>query len=433
MNNIHYHTTIYHTLRGILFASILLSMHILQWNAQSITAHGDEFKKAVFDASQKPDIICIQESWLKEHHKFNLKNYNVVRKDRSKDSDKKGGGGVLTCIRNGLAYRVLDCESNQLEVLLVEIFQEDKSRVNIVNIYNPGLPIEKDEVSNILKNLNDNVIICGDLNGHNALWGSKKNDANGNVIIDIINDFNLVCLNDGSGTRIDRSTGKMSCLDLTLVSMKIAAKCTWVVGDDFWDSDHLPITTSTHSCLVNNRRKSEPKWSVKKANWDKFQSNCIHEISLPDNNDPTDDIYEQFIAELTTAIDGAIPKTSAVRQGKSPVPWWTDKCSEAIRDKKRALNRLKRSSLPGDYINYKKVRAIARKTIKEAKKMGWQEFCTNIDSKTSTRDVWNKLKCISKTKSYKGIPTLLDTNKQCVVTDREKANLLVQSFAAVQS
>ena len=94
---------------------------------------------------------------------------------------------------------------------------------------------------------------------------------------------------------------------------------------------------------------------------------------------------------------------------------------------------IKGSSLPSDYIKYKKARAVARKTIKEAKRKGWQEFCTNIDSKTSTRDAWNKLKCISKTNSYKGIPTLLDKNKQCVVTDNEKADLLAESFAAVSS
>ena len=130
------------------------------------------------------------------------------------------------------------------------------------------------------------IVICGDLNGHNSLWGSEKNDTNGNVIIEIINDFNLVCLNDGSRTRIDKSTGKMSCLDLTLVNMNIAPKCTWMVGDDFWDSDRLPIKISTRNCLVNNKRKSEPKWSIKKADWNKFQSNCIQGISLPDSNDP---------------------------------------------------------------------------------------------------------------------------------------------------
>ena len=79
MNIRHYQTITHHILRNIVYTAILLSMHILQWNAQSITAHGDELKKAVFDDTQKPDIICIQESWLKEHNKYNLKNYNVAK------------------------------------------------------------------------------------------------------------------------------------------------------------------------------------------------------------------------------------------------------------------------------------------------------------------------------------------------------------------
>ena len=80
MNIRHCHTITHHILRNIFYTVILMSMHILQWNAQSITAHGDEFKKAVCDDTQKPDIICIQESWLKEHHKYNLKNYKCCQK-----------------------------------------------------------------------------------------------------------------------------------------------------------------------------------------------------------------------------------------------------------------------------------------------------------------------------------------------------------------
>ena len=176
-------------------------------------------------------------------------NYNVVRNDRSKDSGKKRRG-VLTCIRNGLAYRVLDCESKLLEVLLVEIFQEDKSRlILLIFIILHGMVIEKEEMSGILKNLKGNAIICGDLNGHNSLWVVKKMMLMVMLFLksSMIDDLNLVCLNDESGTRIDKSTGKISCLDLALVTMNITPKCTWVVGDDFWESDHFPIKVSTHS------------------------------------------------------------------------------------------------------------------------------------------------------------------------------------------
>ena len=37
---------------------------ILQWNAQSLIAHGNELKNAICDWNEKPDIICIQETWL---------------------------------------------------------------------------------------------------------------------------------------------------------------------------------------------------------------------------------------------------------------------------------------------------------------------------------------------------------------------------------
>jgi len=64
---------------------------------------------------------------------------------------------------------------------------------------------------------------------HNALWGSEKMDGNGQVIDELLDEKNLVCLNDGSKTRIEVSTGKESALDLTLVSSSMVAK-QYVIG-----------------------------------------------------------------------------------------------------------------------------------------------------------------------------------------------------------
>jgi hypothetical protein len=44
---------------------------ILQWNAQSIKAHGPEMKKEIEDLEIKPDIICVQETWLSDK-KFSI-------------------------------------------------------------------------------------------------------------------------------------------------------------------------------------------------------------------------------------------------------------------------------------------------------------------------------------------------------------------------
>lgn len=48
---------------------------------------------------------------------------------------------------------------------------------------------------------NTKVMVCGDFNAHCSLWGSAKTDGNGYVIEEYIDDRQLVCLNDGRGTR----------------------------------------------------------------------------------------------------------------------------------------------------------------------------------------------------------------------------------------
>lgn len=43
---------------------------ILQWNARSLIANGQEFKKFISDLQDKPSVICIQETWLRAKWDF---------------------------------------------------------------------------------------------------------------------------------------------------------------------------------------------------------------------------------------------------------------------------------------------------------------------------------------------------------------------------
>jgi len=65
---------------------------ILQWNARSLIANGQEFKKYVEDVKEKPNVICVQETWLIPRLDFNIKGYNAVRRDRKNGK----GGGIMT-------------------------------------------------------------------------------------------------------------------------------------------------------------------------------------------------------------------------------------------------------------------------------------------------------------------------------------------------
>ena len=50
---------------GVMYYWILVMVVVLQWNAWSLLANGQEFKKFIVDMPAKPDVICMQDTWLK--------------------------------------------------------------------------------------------------------------------------------------------------------------------------------------------------------------------------------------------------------------------------------------------------------------------------------------------------------------------------------
>lgn len=87
----------------------------------------------------EPDIICIQETWLKPRFDFVLTNYVGIRRDREKGS----GGGCITFIKQGVPYRVLGIGKEQ-EYVVVEVWAENK-KIVVINYYNPCRQLQLNE------------------------------------------------------------------------------------------------------------------------------------------------------------------------------------------------------------------------------------------------------------------------------------------------
>ena len=77
---------------------------ILHWNARGIRAHTEELKKYIIE-NGSPDVICLQETFLKPTHAFTFNGYSIERKDRL-DSEK---GGLLIMIKHGISYEIVLC------------------------------------------------------------------------------------------------------------------------------------------------------------------------------------------------------------------------------------------------------------------------------------------------------------------------------------
>ena len=83
------------------------------------------------NSQNKPDFICIQESWLKNSINFKLDNYSLVRKDRFNER----GGGVCIFIKNNIVFKIKENDFiNNIEYVHMEFFMNNKY-FNLVNIY----------------------------------------------------------------------------------------------------------------------------------------------------------------------------------------------------------------------------------------------------------------------------------------------------------
>ncbi len=168
---------------------------------------------------------------------FIIPGYESARFDR----DGSQGGGCATFVRDGISFKRI-VTSTEIECVIIEVYKSDGNLV-VIHFYNPCKALSLDVLEDIIRRQGKRKEIwCGDFNAHNSLWGSKHTDNNGEVVEELMDNRQLVCINNGNGTRIDIRSNILSCIDLTLVSNNLASYCEWNINDSTSiGSDHFPI------------------------------------------------------------------------------------------------------------------------------------------------------------------------------------------------
>jgi len=140
----------------------------------------------------------------------------------------------------------------------------------VINFYNPCKKLERVQLESILEKWRGKIIWCGDFNAHSKVWGEKE-DFNGEILEEILDEKELVCLNDGSGTRINLSKGIETAIDLTLVSQSLVGISSWEVNKESTiGSDHFPIYIEIGIERSVQKEERVTRWKFEEADWDKF-------------------------------------------------------------------------------------------------------------------------------------------------------------------
>ena len=135
---------------------------------------------------------------------------------------------------------------------------------------------------------------------------------------------------------------------------------------------------------------------------------------------------ELFTEKITEAAREAIPP---YRGGKNllRVPWFSEECKQAILDRKRAQRKYFRNPSQLNFISFKKAKAKCKFTIKQAKSSSWRHYVSKINSHTSLKSVWKKIR---KIKGKETTPKVhLKKNTNIISDPKEQANYLAESFS----
>lgn len=402
-------------------------LRILQWNARSLIANGQEFKSYIDQSDFKPDIICIQESWLKVGVDFKLHQYIEVRCDRSGGV----GGGCVTFIKNNINFRIVEIGKEEEEFVIVEVFT-NQGKICIINYYNPCKRLEVEKIRLRVGINSRHLIVCGDFNAHSTVWGARKTDMNGEIMEQIMEEANLVCINDGRGTRIDVYTGKMSALDITLVSSELAGISEWEVLEDTIGSDHCLILTNIFETRGMIKEGREGRWIFKRAKWDLFRNICDEWSSKVMVSNKVEEIEEAFRSVIIEAAELTIPKTKGNIRERKNVPWWSEVCEKAIKARNKSLKILRKTHNVENLLKYKKLQAEVRRVVKKAKRESWRNFCGKIGRTTPISNVWGMIRKMKGLRREWNFP-VLKVGDELAITNNEKVEVLVKTFVKIHS
>jgi len=400
-----------------------MEVTLLHWNANGLRAHCSELKNLLATLTPAPDIICIQETFLKPKATFTLMGYCIERRDRL----TAGRGGLATFIRESLPYTVIDTTTSGVEVLTIEV-TATTGVMTISNVYNPPRnDINVAEYQQILGR--GNTVVVGDFNSQSTLWGSAQTDRNGEVLEGLLDDYGLVSLNTGDGTFI-KQQGDCSHPDLTIVSGRLAAKSSWTVINDSLGSDHLPILVT-----LNERMSHQPSqrvtWAMKRADWTAFGASCDESLSPVETDETAEEHYHRFTNAVLRAANDAIPKRKPRRVGRT-VPFWNQRCSDAVRDRNRARNRMNRTRLLADCIEYRRLKGVVQRVIKDESKTHWETYCSHLTTSTKLGTVWRMAKRMSGGNVNHTTPSLR-VNGGLLQSNEETAEAFAIHYAAMSS
>ncbi len=370
------------------------------------------FELQYYLSDQKPDILVLNETWLKKSVSDNevipMEDYKVFRLDRSPkthppDPDnpskfRRFGGGILIAVR-----RDLDIVSTKLEftcaaeIIGITLKFGDGRKIILCSFYRVGTLGTRNhaEFLNFAHKARKRrgvtgIVFTGDFNMPNIDWDSySSNDNVDQLFLDSFSNLGFEQLVN-SPTHV-----KGNILDLVLTDKPQLIGDIKVSSSNLpCKSDHYSITFTIKSKVKRVKTVKRDAYNFKRANWSSLNSelNAVDWDQILSGDVET--AWLSFKDKLSSCADRHIPKIRI--GGKTQPPWFDAEIHQACRKKERLHSAYKGETDPTQrakkYFEFSNSRSDFKHRVTEKLSTSFDDV---DDSNLITKKFWSYVKATS--------------------------------------
>ncbi|KAL1466976.1 hypothetical protein MTO96_042395 [Rhipicephalus appendiculatus] len=273
----------------------------------------------------------------------------------------------------------------------------------------PGQRWSATELLKLTARLGRDFLLCGDMNAHHTMWGSRTCSSRGRDLADVIHQLGMQVLNTGSFTFV-RRTGRPSCTAIDISLASEGARYDWTTEADTWGSDHLPIViTPVGGRIPRTRRCSTVDWRAFRQQLQNLRE---------------DQDFLGLVAAATQAatIQSRVPENH-------PVPDLRHLNLRAAR--RRAERRYLKAQCPEHRTLFNHVDAICRRHANRRRRHSWQGICHSLSQARGASKAWRLLRSLVIGTAVR--QPVLAVAIRLGITEQELAEQLADRFTALNA
>ena len=355
------------------------------------------------------DVCCIQETYLKDQHRFFIRGFEVFRQDRK----GKHKGGLVTLVRNTIPA-VETKSSGQAELdtefLGVKLVLTD-GPLTVLNVYSP--PDKQIQLDSIPVD-DRSWIITGDFNSHSPSWGYQDLNRKGEDVENwtISNQLLLINRPDDPPTFYSRTWRTTSTPDLAFATDDLHGIAKREVNDQLGGSDHRPVVISIQRQFDSNFTRLPPSWNYKKANWDLFKLEADQKMSTEMSSESIShhDINKNAKAFNQIVLEAA---RKAIPRGRRRnfKPYWTPELNQLEEKLNEARDKMESVPTDENVATHNRAKAIFIKEKTQAARRSWHDKTASLNTEKNMDQLWKLTKDLNDDNPSRGKTVLLEGNQ----------------------